>query len=195
VEAIEQLLLAAPAPPDDGDAALVSKWVAGVAAKLIQEQSARDKVLEYLEGVIEAAGCTSVAQLLNALSMVDERMEQELDSNAINIMTMHKAKGLSADVVFVVAVEDEYIPGRAAADELLVGDELRLLYVSLTRARHRLYMTYCRERLGPQTHTGRTAGLRSRTLCRFLKNGPVHAESGPEYVRQLEATRGSVPGS
>jgi superfamily I DNA/RNA helicase len=64
-------------------------------------------------------------------------------------MTMHKAKGLSASAVFVVGVEDEYIPGRGEVDE-----ERRLLYVSLTRARKYLFITYCKNRVGQQRHSG-----------------------------------------
>jgi superfamily I DNA/RNA helicase len=74
---------------------------------------------------------------------------------------MHQAKGLSSEAVLVVASEDEYIPGRATGEA--VDDERRLLYVSLTRARHYLYITHCERRTGAQTHTGRTPGTPSRT--------------------------------
>jgi ATP-dependent DNA helicase UvrD/PcrA len=98
---------------------------------------------------------------------------------------MHQAKGLSADAVFVVAAEDEYIPGRAAGDAL--GDERRLLYVSATRARHYLYFTHCRRRLGAQTHSARTAGNQARTLTSFLSGGPVPSADGGAYFGSPEA--------
>ena len=92
--------------------------------------------------IAEPTSCASVAkpdQLTQPFSLfaIETRA-----SKGFRIMTMHQAKGLSADAVFVVAAEDEYIPGRAAGDAL--GDEGRLLYVSATRARHYLYFTHCR---------------------------------------------------
>ena len=97
---------------------------------------------------------------------------------------MHRAKGLTREVVFVVGVEDETIPGRAAglAGE---GEELRLLYVSLTRAKNKLFVTYCGRRTGPQIYTGSTSGTALRHLSRFLVDAPVAAESGTRYVRTL----------
>lgn len=94
-------------------------------------------------------------------------LKAELDQNNVNgirIMTMHKAKGLTAKVVFVLAVEDEIIPGRHNNDE-----ERRLLYVALTRAKNLLFMTYCNTRIDGQLHTGYTPSITPRrNLSRFL---------------------------
>ena len=98
-------------------------------------------------------------------------------------MTMHQAKGLSAEATFIVAAEDEYIPGRATGDQ--VGDERRLLYVSLTRARHFLYITHCQRRTGRQSHSGRTSGRTRRNLTQFLSGGPIKSRSGASYINSL----------
>lgn len=60
---------------------------------------------------------------------------------------MHRAQGLSARVVIIMACEDEYLSGRQQAKEQ-EGDERRLLYVSLTRAREELLVTYAERRTG-----------------------------------------------
>jgi DNA helicase-2/ATP-dependent DNA helicase PcrA len=86
--------------------------------------------------------------------------------------------------VVVLAAEDEYLPGRAQGDQL--GDERRLLYVSLTRAKHYLFMTFCQRRTGQQQRTGHTSGMQRRTLTQFLQGAPVTPVSGVEYVRRLE---------
>lgn len=87
---------------------------------------------------------------------------------AIRIMTMHQAKGLSADAVFVVGVEEEYLPGRGNPEE-----ERRLLYVSVTRARKHLFITYCNNRTGRQSHSGNLQSPTSRrNLSRFIKDIP-----------------------
>lgn len=86
----------------------------------------------------------------------------------VRIMSMHQAKGLTAKVVFIVALEDEYIPGKGDIDE-----ERRLLYVSLTRAKHYLFMTFCNKRTGQQQHSGYLKyKTQYRNLSRFISDIP-----------------------
>ena len=100
--------------------------------------------------------------------------EQERPTvDAIRIMTMHQAKGLSADAVFAVGVEEEYIPGQGNVDE-----ERRLLYVSLTRARHYLFITHCINRTGRQSFTGYSTQKGSkRHLSRYIASLPNFPDS------------------
>jgi DNA helicase II / ATP-dependent DNA helicase PcrA len=106
---------------------------------------------------------------------IDHEPEPEVD--AVRIMTMHQAKGLSADAVIVVAAEEEYLPGRGDPDE-----ERRLLYVSVTRARHFLFLTRSLRRTGRQSHTGYTTGSSSsRHLSRFLAGLPIREEDGSTF--------------
>ena len=133
---------------------------------------------------IETIQPESLGDLVRALEISNESLEQEITEGKINILTMHRAKGLTAEAVVVLAVEDEYLPGRAQGDQL--GDERRLLYVSLTRAKHHLFMTFCQRRTGQQQHTGRTSGTQRRTLTQFLQGAPVTPVSGVEYVQRLE---------
>jgi DNA helicase-2/ATP-dependent DNA helicase PcrA len=102
-----------------------------------------------------------------------------VQSSGIRIMTMHKAKGLSASAVFVIGVEEENIPGKGSIEE-----ERRLLYVSLTRARNYLFMTYCRERQGPQRYSGNLPTKTTRrNLSSYLKNIPnVNPEIGENFI-------------
>lgn len=120
---------------------------------------------------------------MSAVSASLDVAEQELTEGAINILTMHKAKGLSADVVLIAGAEDEFIPGRNEGPR--EGDERRLLFVSMTRARHRLFISYCRQRIGHQAHLGRESGRPDRSLTRFLRDAPMRAEDGAAYVGHL----------
>ena len=67
-------------------------------------------------------------------------------------MTIHAAKGLEFPVVFVAGVEKDIIPHVRSVEEAdaNVEEERRLFYVALTRARRRLFLTFCssRRRMG-----------------------------------------------
>ena len=88
-------------------------------------------------------------------------------------MTMHKAKGLSADVVFIVGAEKQFIPGKNIVE---ADDERRLFYVSLTRARHSLFITHCKERIREQRYTGSESGKTKRNLTPFLRDSFLKPE-------------------
>ena len=133
--------------------------------------------LRSITGAAIGLEATSIEEVIRALGSSKENEEQDIDPNAINILSMHKAKGPGALTVFVVAVEEEYMPGRAES-QLQIDEERRLLYVSLTRARHRLYLSYCARRTGRQTHTGATSGTTPRRLTSFLRDGPLTPISG-----------------
>src|SRR5262249_51933003 len=66
----------------------------------------------------------------------------------IRIMTMHSAKGLSARVVFIPGLEHDTFPGpRRQPYPGLVMEAARMLYVSVTRARVSVVLSYCRNRV------------------------------------------------
>jgi len=154
-----------------------------LAEDVIQDTDNRTEVLRFLESIIAETNSTDHVDLLRMLSSSLEDEEQELDSESVNIMTMHKAKGLTADAVIIIAAEDEYVPGKQIGER--EGDERRLLYVSLSRARHFLAVTYCERRTEQQKHTGRTSGQLRRTLTRFLRDAPITPINGARFVEQL----------
>ena len=149
----------------------------------IDNDNLRPEVLGIFQRVLGEGDIEDIDQLLRAINVSLEDNEQERESGSVNIMTMHQAKGLSADAVFIAAAEDEYIPGKATGDQ--IGDERRLLYVSLTRARRFLYLTHCQNRTGQQAHSGRTSGTTRRNLTSFLSGGPVRSRSGISYIGNL----------
>jgi DNA helicase-2/ATP-dependent DNA helicase PcrA len=63
------------------------------------------------------------------------------------MMTLHSAKGLEFDTVFLVGLEEGILPhSRSLLNPSELSEEVRLAYVGLTRARHNLYLTYARMR-------------------------------------------------
>jgi len=67
--------------------------------------------------------------------------DSDIDADAITLITLHQAKGLEYDAVFLVGLEDGMLPhSRSVEDPAQIEEERRLLYVGMTRARKRLYM-------------------------------------------------------
>jgi len=170
---------------DSSDKEALLNSLRDLTEEVIHEISNKTEVLKFLESIITETNSTNHLELLQVLSSSLEDEEQELDSESVNIMTMHKAKGLTASAVIIIAAEDEYIPGKQVSER--EGDERRLLYVSLSRARHFLAVTYCECRTEQQRHTGRTCGQLNRTLTRFLVDAPVKPINGKIFIKQLEA--------
>ena len=164
------------------------KVIQSAAAHIISTKEERDNALPKIEQAAKALEANSIEELLRAMGIDSEDIEQELEKGKVNILTMHRAKGLTADVVIVAAAEDQYIPGIAGGDE--IGDERRLLYVSLTRARHHLFITYCDNRTGRQSHTGRDSGKSARSLTRFLVDCPYTPQGGRAFVSEYNGGGG-----
>jgi superfamily I DNA/RNA helicase len=158
--------------------------VSHAGGQLISDINERALVIAQLASAAEATEATSVESLIRATEIAGGDIEQELEVGNVNIFTMHRAKGLTAKAVIVVAAEDEYLPGRAQGDAM--DDERRLLYVSLTRAKHHLFITYCDRRTGRQRYTGRTSPATARSLTRFLRDGPLTPLAGQVFIRSLE---------
>lgn len=142
-----------------------------VTHEIISNDGERAIVKECLDRIATLTEAKNVKDLLVGLQISLGKYEQDSgDVEKVRIMTMHQAKGLTSPVVIIAAAEDEYIPGDATEAEL--DDARRLLYVSLTRAKHQLYITYCNCRTGQQRYTGRNPRSPKRTLTQFLRDIP-----------------------
>lgn len=144
-----------------------------VVANCVQDEILREKITAYLKKVVEEIGADTLEKLVKSIGIASDMIEQETAPNAVSILTMHKAKGLTFDTCFIVGAEDEFIPGRNDAE--FIGDERRLLYVSMTRAKHRLFISYCSKRTGNQKYYGRVpkGGQENRKLTRFLADAKI----------------------
>jgi DNA helicase-2/ATP-dependent DNA helicase PcrA len=88
--------------------------------------------------------------------------ETLVGSDALQLMTVHSAKGLEFSVVFVCGMEDGLFPHENAMSEAKgLEEERRLAYVAITRARERLYFTRADQRM---LHGQTRYGIRSRFL-------------------------------
>jgi DNA helicase-2/ATP-dependent DNA helicase PcrA len=103
------------------------------------------------------------------------------ESQGVRIMTMGGAKGLTVRATIVMGLEEGIVP-RPDGD---LGEERRLLYVAMTRAKEFLYCTWARRRLGPTARAGAPRILDRRNYTSFLRGGPVNSQDGPAYLRLL----------
>ena len=80
--------------------------------------------------------------------MPDYPQNSKEKNNAVNLMTLHAAKGLEFPVVFMIGMEEGLFPhSRSLMDKNELEEERRLCYVGMTRARKKLFLTYARRRL------------------------------------------------
>ncbi|MDH4375550.1 MAG: 3'-5' exonuclease [Ramlibacter sp.] len=95
--------------------------------------------------------------------------QAQAGQDAVQLMTVHAAKGLEFDCVFVSGLEEGLFPSeRSMADHEGLEEERRLMYVAITRARKRLYLSYSQTRL---LHGQTRYNVRSR----FFDELPEHA--------------------
>lgn len=91
---------------------------------------------------------------------------------AVTLLTLHRAKGLEFDAVFLVACEDGLLPiSHALGDDAAIEDERRLLYVGVTRARRHLWLSWAERR-------GTRQRRRSRLLAGLEGTGGTGGTSG-----------------
>jgi len=83
----------------------------------------------------------SLKELLQEISLMEE--DDKDNSKAVKIMTIHKAKGLEFEAVFMPRLENGILPHYSAfSDALDMEEERRLLYVGITRAKRYLFLSY-----------------------------------------------------
>jgi DNA helicase-2/ATP-dependent DNA helicase PcrA len=90
---------------------------------------------------------TTLNGYLADVSLRSQIDEWEASAQRVSLMTLHNAKGLEFDTVFITGLEDGLIPHYKSKSELdQYEEERRLLYVGITRARKKLFLTNARQR-------------------------------------------------
>ncbi len=144
--------------------------------KMLEEEGSsvynREKICEKLENIEELISSAkhfeqqnqkcSVEDFLSHISLL---VDQDIASssycsdtnNFVYLMTLHTAKGLEFDVVFITGLEENIFPTWWSIrnnDSELIEEERRLCYVGITRAKRKLYFTYSQTRIinGTLTH-------------------------------------------
>ncbi|MBU3925082.1 UvrD-helicase domain-containing protein [Patescibacteria group bacterium] len=134
----------------------------------------KEERMENLKELIAVAKKYSKMPLKDALveflaeASLFEETGRKINDDAINLMTLHSAKGLEFKVVFIVGLEEGILPhSRSLADIAQLEEERRLLYVGITRAKEKLYLLLAQRRsLGDI--------MQANAPSRFLREIPDH---------------------
>lgn len=129
---------------------------------------------------------TDLALIADIDSMNDDEEEQ---TDAVILMTMHSAKGLEFPIVFIVGMEEGVFPhSRAFSDNEELEEERRLAYVGITRAEQQLYLSCAQMR----TLFGRTT---ANQPSRFLNEIPEELKEETGVARDRYGRGGNIGGS
>ena len=80
--------------------------------------------------------------------MLKEQNKKNGEKEGVNLMTMHAAKGLEFDTVFVIEANEGSCPYKKAIADEEIEEERRLFYVAMTRAKRKLVISYVKEKNG-----------------------------------------------
>jgi DNA helicase II / ATP-dependent DNA helicase PcrA len=109
----------------------------------LEAQGRIENIQEFIRSLEDFS---SLIEFLEYVSLVEAR-DDKSNQDSVNIMTVHAAKGLEFDLVFVPGLEDGIFPSSRSVEEKGgLEEERRLLYVAITRARKNLYLTYAKSR-------------------------------------------------
>ncbi len=142
--------------------------------------------VENIEAFIEGAaafaranGTVTLTEYLESISLYTDLDDYKETEDKITLLTIHAAKGLEYDTVFIVGLEEGLFPlQRAIEDPMELEEERRLFYVGATRARKRLYLLTARSRF----RFGEVTSIPSR----FIKEIPEqYLESVHYRTRQF----------
>ncbi len=88
----------------------------------------------------------SLTEFLEQVALLSEADAYSGEGGRVALMTLHASKGLEFDVVFIAGLEEGLLPHARSVAEGFLEEERRLLYVGMTRARRRLYLTLAQQR-------------------------------------------------
>ena len=121
----------------------------------------------------------AVPLYLSQVSLMTERLQGDAPVDGVQLMTVHAAKGLEFDHVFLVGLEEGLFPhSRSLEDPDDVEEERRLFYVAATRARQQLT---CLHAVLRESYEG---GYRANDPSRFLQEGELLGRKRPRHSGQ-----------
>jgi len=155
------------------------------------EGTARDNVIELIDGAAAYDSGTdnpSLVDYLQQIALFSDTDAYDAAARKTALMTLHAAKGLEFDHVFIIGAEEGILPHeRSASNEDELEEERRLMFVGITRARKGLEVSFARHRT--------TRGLFSRTIpSQFLYEMGVEIRTPEDAEREPHHQKGEGHG-
>ncbi|MDR0987507.1 MAG: UvrD-helicase domain-containing protein [Ruminococcus sp.] len=120
----------------------------------------RSDIYRFRQEAEEGVGNAAIlADFLESISLYTDVDRYEPIGDAVNLLTIHSAKGLEWDTVFLVGMEEGIFPSARSDD---IEEDRRLAYVAVTRAKRKLYLTRAAERV-------LFGSTQRNAACRFLR--------------------------
>ena len=152
-----------------------TKYLENLESQSTLEAQGRIENIEQLMSAITEyesdSSAPTLADYLENVALTTDIDAMETDeADMVPLMTLHSAKGLEFPFVFIVGVEEYYLPHKRSIDEATeaaIEEERRLCYVGITRAMERLYLVHANSRrmYGDSEY---------RTPSRFISEIPEH---------------------
>ncbi len=96
------------------------------------------------KGELDGKTLIDLTQSIALINLLDKQNADDVD--AVQLSTLHAAKGLEYRHVFLVGIEEGILPHRESVEPAKIEEERRLMYVGITRAQHTLNISYCERR-------------------------------------------------
>lgn len=133
--------------------------------------------------MFEESGIYDLQTFLENIALVSDRGQYSNDGDEVSIMTLHSAKGLEFNVVFLLGMEEGLFPHNRSFNSLSdLEEERRLCYVGITRAKEKLYLLSARQR----TIFGKTSGTIESRFIREINGDLINKISS---VKEHEEKR------
>ncbi len=145
----------------------------------------RENIQELVSALTEFSDKQPEAKLedfLAEVSLVSDVDTAEFGRNAVTLMTLHAAKGLEYPVVFITGLEEGLFPlGGAESERKELEEERRLMYVGVTRAKQKLYLSWAvtRYRYGELSYSSRSRFLEEIDAALIQAEGGARAPAKP----------------
>lgn len=141
-------------------------------------------VSEFVSDRTETGEGVSLADYLGEISLSTDQDTQSMNEPSVTLMTVHSAKGLEFNNVFVVGVEEELFPSALSADSPMeIEEERRLLYVAITRAKNNCFISYASSRY----KNGQTKMCSPSRFIKDMDSRFLHLSAGTESIGGLSA--------
>ena len=178
---IDPLIKAHEASPPAYDLAVRIAKTSGLLRMYQEDGDPQQKVrLQNLEELLnaiqsfraETRADDSLDAFLQEVALLTDAEAEASSADAVQMMTIHMAKGLEFKVVFVVGLEEQLFPSPQSQDSLYaLEEERRLFYVAMTRAKEQLFLSYAAQRY-------QYGSAKSSAPSRFL------SEISADYIHQ-----------